>query len=258
MTIEPIGYFEARQQYPYDTARQGALAGENHGVVTLVPGCNYEQALQDLDGFSHIWLLYQFHHNPHWKPLTMPPRGKRKVGVFASRAPYRPNPIGMSCVELAGIDGLRLEVRYHDLLDGTPILDIKPYLPYADSVPHATCGWLAELDDSPWRIAFESAAEQQLAWLESRGAGCIRGFLLQQLAEQPLNGKKKRLRLLDGGSATWEIAYRTWRVRFAARSEERAIDIQRVYSGYNDRELHDSADPYGDKALHRAFQTEFS
>lgn len=255
MTIEPIGFFEARQQYPYDAARQGALAGENHGVITLNPGCNYEQALQDLDGFSHIWLLYQFHHNAHWKPLIMPPRGIRKVGVFASRAPYRPNPIGLSCVELIAIDGLRIEVRSHDLLDGTPILDIKPYLAYADSVPEATTGWLAEIDNSPWQITFAPAAEQQLAWLEGRGSGCIRRFLLQQLAEQPLNVKKKRLRPCDTGA--WEIAYRTWRIRFAARADERVIDIQRIYSGYTAEDLHDATDPYADKAIHRAFQEEF-
>lgn len=256
MILEPIGYFEAQQRYSYDAARQGALAGENRGVVVLNPGCNYEQALQDLGGFSHSWLLYQFHHNPNWKPLVMPPRGIRKVGVFASRAPYRPNPIGLSCVELVAINGLRLEVRNHDLLDGTPILDIKPYLPYADSVPEATTSWLAELDDSPWQINFAPSAEQQLAWLEGRGAGCIRGFILQQLAEQPLNVKKKRLRPLDTGA--WEIAYRTWRICFIAHSEDRVIDIQMVYSGYTAEELHDSADPYGDKAIHHAFQETFA
>ncbi len=256
MTFEPIGVFSAPQQYPYDAARQGTLAGENHGVVILNPGCNYEQALQDLDGFSHLWLLYQFHHNPNWKPLILPPRGLRKVGVFASRAPYRPNPIGLSCVELVAVHGLRVEVRNHDLLDGTPILDIKPYLPYADSVPEATGGWIEEISETPWQITTAPPAEEQLVWLEQHSLGCIRPFLLQQLTEQPFNTKKKRLRLLEDGAL--EIAYRTWRIRFTACPEERQIELQAIYSGYTAKEIRDTTDLYKDKKLHCNFQAVFS
>ena len=124
MHFEPIGTFHCTARYPYDAARQSPIAESNGGCVLLEIGHNHEQALQDLEGFSHIWLIYVFHHNPNWRPMVQPPRASRKVGVFASRAPYRPNPIGLSCVELISIQGLCVNVGPHDLLDGTPILDI--------------------------------------------------------------------------------------------------------------------------------------
>ena len=255
MQIEPIGFFRALQHYPYDAARQGALAPETRGEVVLERGRNFEQALQDLDGFSHIWLLFQFHQNERWKPVVQPPRGHRKVGVFACRAPYRPNPIGLSCVELLRVDGLRIEVRGHDLLDGTPILDIKPYLAYADSVPGATRGWLDEIEDARWGVSCSPEASVQLDWLEAQGAGCVRDFLVQQLSERPLDTKKKRLTRLEANA--WEIAYRTWRIRFSPCPETHRIEIESVRSGYTPQEIREEDDPYRDKDLHAAFRTRF-
>ena len=161
--MEPIGLFRCAATHRYDAARQPSIAGKaSTGAVELFPGHGYEQALRDLPGFSHIWLLYLFHHNTHWKPVIRPPRANRKVGVFASRAPYRPNPIGLSCVALLGVEGRTLTVGAHDLLDGTPILDIKPYLAYTDSVPQATQGWLDELGEAPWTVLCAGDTETKL------------------------------------------------------------------------------------------------
>lgn len=253
ITFTPIGVFRCRETWPYDAARQGALAAANEGEVQLRCGCNYEQALRDLAGFSHVWLVFTFHRNRAWKPLVRPPRGSRKVGVFASRAPYRPNPIGLTCVELAAVDGLTLRVRGHDLLDGTPILDIKPYIPYADAVPNARTGWLAaaERDDPLWDVAFSPEAEAQVQWLEAHGAGCLSAFFRQQLGTAPLDATRKRLRRRADG--TWEIAYRTWRAEFTTDPEGRRVCVLRLRSGYSRTALASVADRYGDKAVHRAF-----
>jgi tRNA-Thr(GGU) m(6)t(6)A37 methyltransferase TsaA len=97
---------------------------------------NFEQALKDLEGFERIWVIYLFHLNDSWKPMVTPPRNKgKKVGVFASRSPHRPNGIGLSCVTLNRIEGLNIYISNSDILDGSPVLDIKPYLPWSDSFP---------------------------------------------------------------------------------------------------------------------------
>lgn len=256
MQFEPIGTFHCTAQYPYDAARQPVIAASGDGYVLLKKGRNYEQALQDLDGFSHIWLVYLFHHNPHWKPMIQPPRASRKVGVFASRAPYRPNPIGLSCVECVSIEGLRINVGPHDLLDGTPVLDIKPYLPYADSFPEAVCGWVEDVARDLWEVCFTSEAAQQLDWLEQVGVQAIRAFLQQQLCEHPFNQQRKRIRPLD--ETRWEIAYRTWRIDYLADEAARKVMVERVRSAYTEADLLSLEDRYKDKTQHREFRNVFS
>ena len=103
-------------------------------------------ALRDLEGFERIWVVFAFHRSEGWTPLVRPPRGRGKRGVFATRSPHRPNAIGLSCVELAAVEGRRLTLRGVDLLDGTPVLDIKPYVPYADAFPEARAGWIDGVD----------------------------------------------------------------------------------------------------------------
>lgn len=251
MQIVPIGVFHCSGKHPYDAARQGSVSADSTGRVELDAGQNFEQALQDLGGFSHVWLLFQFHHNKAWKPVVQPPRGNRKVGVFASRAPYRPNNIGLTCVRLLSVSGRTLEVADHDLLDGTPILDIKPYLTYADSFPEATLGWLDDLDEPVWTVSFSGGAQEQVRWLESNGVACLEAFLVQQLADEPFNRKRKRLRQLS--DVEWEIAYRTWRARFTADESPCAIRVEAITSGYTPEDLASDADPYEDKAVHRAY-----
>lgn len=253
IVFEPIGIFHCDQRYTYDAPRQGTLATEATGVVELADGRNFAQAVQDLAGFERIWLLYLFHQNENWKPLVRPPRGERKVGVFASRAPYRPNPIGLSCVRLVAVEGTRVLVAEHDLLDGTPILDIKPYLPYADSFPEARAGWVDELAEPEFAVSFSPVAEEQLTWLESQGLVALRPFLRDQLTIRPTDPSRKRLREL--GENRWEIAYRTWRAEFVLSSKE--ILVEDIASGYRPDELLAASDRYGDKPLHRSFLARF-
>ena len=144
--FEPIGYLKCERSYHEEQPRQGNLSA-SQGYIELILGHNYEQGLKDLDGFSHIWLIYEFHQNKTWRPLANPPRtdGKGRKGVFATRSPYRPNQIGLSCVKLISIEKNKIFIADSDLLNNTPILDIKPYIPYADSHPDARGGFTDEL-----------------------------------------------------------------------------------------------------------------
>ncbi|MBL0164219.1 MAG: tRNA (N6-threonylcarbamoyladenosine(37)-N6)-methyltransferase TrmO [Xanthomonadales bacterium] len=104
------------------------------------------QAYRDLEGFERIWLIFAFHRSEGWKAEVRPPRGGGKRSVLATRSPHRPNAIGLSAVELIGIEPGALTVRGIDLLDATPILDIKPYVPYADAFPDSRAGWIDDID----------------------------------------------------------------------------------------------------------------
>ncbi len=252
--ISPIGFFSCDETYTYDVPRQGILAGENEGVVHLLPNMGFEQALFRLDSFSHIWLVFLFDRNDTWKPMILPPRhSKRKVGLFASRSPYRPSGIGMSCVRLVSVSGLDIHVQGHDLLDGTPILDIKPYLPYADSFPDASPGWIAgddASDEAQFQIHFFEEASEQLAWLEGRGVSCLRSFIMDRLGLAPLD--KRRNRLCNGINGHHVLAYRTWRVLFDVDGS--TVTIHSIRSGYSNADLSSLDDKYGDKQLHRLFR----
>ncbi|MBQ7650889.1 MAG: tRNA (N6-threonylcarbamoyladenosine(37)-N6)-methyltransferase TrmO [Victivallales bacterium] len=252
--ISPIGFFSCDETYAYDVPRQGVLAGTNEGIVRLLPDMGFEKAIYRLDSFSHIWLIFLFDKNATWKPMILPPRHtRRKVGVFASRSPYRPSGIGLSCVRLLSVDGLDIHVQGHDLLDGTPILDIKPYLPYADSFPDASPGWTAgddSPDDTQFQIQFSEDAAAQLSWLEGRGVACLRQFIMDRLSASPLD--KRRNRLCPDIDGYHVLAYRTWRVLFTL--DGNVVTIHSIRSGYSDTDLSSPDDKYHDKQLHRLFR----
>jgi tRNA-Thr(GGU) m(6)t(6)A37 methyltransferase TsaA len=248
MTLEPIGTFFADSKYPYEARRQ-ASADNSLGEIRLNPG--FEQALEDLEGFERLWIIFQFHHNSDWKPKVMPPRGPRiKRGVFATRAPYRPNALGLSCVRLIKVEGLRVIVEGHDLLDGTPILDIKPYLPYADAFPEAKVGWLEDIESEKWQVNFSPQAEQQIKWLERQGLTQLKSFIQAQLEFDPLDNKRKRV---EKYKENFRLSYRTWRAEFTADEGTRSIHIESIHSGYSEADLSKLEDPYEDKNLHREF-----
>lgn len=155
-----IGYVHSPYKERFGTPRQPPVTEQTlddraqDASIELVAGRNFEQALKDLEGFEYIWVLAWLHLNEGWNPQVIPPRGpKVKRGLFATRAPHRPNPIGLSALKLTGIEGRTLKVRGIDLLDGTPVLDIKPYIPYSDAFPKARAGWLEGLKaDEPDRF----------------------------------------------------------------------------------------------------------
>lgn len=145
MNITPIGIIRTPFKDKFGIPRQQGLSESAWGIIELDSHPFFQQALYRLDSFTHIWIIFHFHKHDAkaWKPTIRPPRlgGRERVGVLASRSPHRPNPIGMSCVKLDRIEGNKVYVSGVDLLDETPILDIKPYLPYADIISDAGSGW---------------------------------------------------------------------------------------------------------------------
>lgn len=155
-TGHPIAFVRSPYRHRIDAPHQstvvaGTETGDRAEAVIEFVADFPPAAYRDLAGFARIWLLYVFHRSEGWKAEVKPPRGGGKRSVLATRAPHRPNAIGLSAVELLGIDGNTLRVRGVDLLDGTPILDIKPYVPYADAFPDAAAGWIDALDASTGR-----------------------------------------------------------------------------------------------------------
>ena len=251
--LEPIGYFRGAAEWKFDAPRQGVFDGVR-GVVELLPRHNFEQALRDLEGFGRIWLIFLFNRNGgKWRPTTRPPvpaPGRERIGTFASRSPYRPNPIGLSCVRLLGVRGLSVEVAEADLLDGTPILDIKPYIPAADSFPDAAAGWVDAQDADAWTVAAGDEFEALAARVLALGGPDLESTARVQLSHAPFDDSRKRVeRTPEGGT----LSLRMFRVDFAADETARAVTLIRIRSGYTPAELADSADPYRDKPLHRAF-----
>ena len=152
VSIVPIGVVRSPHTERHGTPRQPGIVGKGSDGVLQASQIDIDPqripllALRDLDGFDRIWVISYLHLNPNWGPLVRPPRGKKKRGVLSTRSPHHPNPIGLSVVQLTHIEGLRLHVLGLDLIDGTPILDIKPYVPYCDAFPDSTAGWVDELD----------------------------------------------------------------------------------------------------------------
>lgn len=154
-SFDPIGWVSSPYQRRFGTPQQAAAVDSELDAVLELDGARIpEAALSDLVGVDRIWVLSFLHRSGTWGPLVRPPRGARvRRGLFATRSPDRPNPIGLSAVQLVRVEGLRLHVRGVDLLDGTPILDIKPYVPYADAFPDARAGWIDELGPSELQFA---------------------------------------------------------------------------------------------------------
>lgn len=170
-SMRAIGHIRTEFPEKFGIPRQSGLVEELRGEVVLAPEFRNGDALRELQGFSHLWLLWVFSQSTEagWSPTVRPPRlgGNARVGVFASRSPFRPNPLGLSCVRLDAVErtadrGTVLRVSGADLLDGTPILDIKPYLPYADCHPDAVPGWTAGAGDGTLRVQCPEALLTQV------------------------------------------------------------------------------------------------
>jgi tRNA-Thr(GGU) m(6)t(6)A37 methyltransferase TsaA len=167
--FQPIGIVHSCFPEKFGIPRQPGLVKEATAVLELFPPYNRIEALDGLEAFSHLWLIFVFHASLQevWKPTVRPPRlgGNKRVGVFASRSMYRPNPIGLSVVELEGVDITAAQPRIYlkgvDLLDGTPVLDIKPYLPYVDAIANAHGGYAHDTPESHLRVSFSSQAVSQ-------------------------------------------------------------------------------------------------
>lgn len=257
----PIAYVRSDAKFRCDAPRQSVFS-ETGSILEFVPDARFELALADLRGFGRIWVIFCFHLNTgtEWHAKVRPPvsaSGKR-YGVFATRSPHRPNPIGLSCVELLEVGKGMLRIGANDLLDGTPVLDIKPYLPEADAFPDSAVGWKSELVETPWTLRYAEAFEVRAAWLLSVAQLDARRFCEVQLVRNPLDKRRKRITILDEMTHRFAIGYRTWQVVFRLNPESRVITVETLLSHYRkDELLPGSDDPYGDKDSHRLFHQRF-
>jgi len=252
MNFEPIGHFHGGAARKYEAPRQGVFDG-GAGRIELLPGRNFETALRDLDGFERIWVVFVFDRNDGiWRPTAHPPvtaPGKARIGGFASRAPYRPNPIGLSCVRLVGVKGRVVEVEEADLLDGTPILDLKPYIPAADSFPTARAGWVEAQDH--WQVTATPEFESAAAVIRNAGGQDLLATALQQLSGDPFDSARKRV--MRTSETTGVFSVRMFRLDFTVDPAARQVTLNRIRSGYSPEELAVPEDPHQDKSIHRCF-----
>jgi tRNA-Thr(GGU) m(6)t(6)A37 methyltransferase TsaA len=190
MDFEPIGTVRSCFPEKFGIPRQSGLVPAASAVIRLKPDRALRESLRGLAGFSHLWVIFVFHAAGPWKPLVRPPRlgGGRKTGVLATRSPHRPNPIGISVVRVVRVlpgasAGPEIHVSGGDFLDGSPVLDVKPYLPYADSVPRAQADWASR---RPKRIpvSFAASARSACRELAARHPGLSR-LIRQMVAEDP-------------------------------------------------------------------------
>lgn len=206
----------------FGVPRQSGLASALESTIVFEPEFRNPDALRGIEDFSHIWLIWQFDRTLRegWSPTVLPPKlgGKTRVGVFATRSPFRPNSIGLSSVRLTGVelqtkDGPILHVAGADLVDGTPIFDIKPYLPYADAHPDAVDGFEGKRHAEPLRVVFPPELEAQIPPEKREGlrqalaCGPIPGYQHDPTRRYGFNfcGRDVRFTIEDGSLTVVEI-----------------------------------------------------
>jgi len=246
MIIEPIAYFHSPLTSKFGIPRQSGLADDLAGTIVFEPAYRREEAVRGLEQFDYLWLIWEFSANRQDKPLTShpsplishsssltshpspltskltvrPPRlgGNERVGVFASRSPFRPNRLGLSCVyinkvEMTDKEGPVIHVRGADLMDGTPIYDIKPYVTYADSHPEARSGFVDQKEWQPLQVEMSPSLAVLFAADELQG---LRQVLAQdprpryhddarRVYGMPFAGRDVRFRVSDGVLTVVEV-----------------------------------------------------
>jgi len=217
--FEQIGVIRSPYKEKFAVPRQPGLVTRGVGELHLVTPYNQADAVRGLEAFSHLWVVFVFHQTMEggWRPTVRPPRlgGNARMGVFATRSTFRPNPIGMSLVELKGIrchkDQVILELGSLDLVDGTPVIDIKPYLPFAEALPDARASYAQEAPQADMPVSFAPVLLPDLIQLEKRYPH-LRDFIVEVLAQDPRPAYRKEE---DAGKtyAVWLLDFNVrWRV----------------------------------------------
>lgn len=248
LVCRPIGFVRSPFRERAEAPRQASAARDARGTIELLPGHDFEHALSDLELWPYLWVIFWFHLNEGWRPKVLPPRSAKRRGVFATRAPYRPNPLGLSVVKLEKVEGLVLHVSALDMLDATPVLDLKPYVPYADALTDAQGGWLETgLDPQPgFEVEIAETAARELAYLRDSWNIELESSIRRVLALGPQQHAYRRIRRV--GDA-FVLAVKDFRARFTVDGQR--IVVHAITSGYRPRELATNSAPELD--AHRAF-----
>ena len=224
-TFHAIGRIQSPLKEKFGLPRQPGLVPQLKGQIEILPPYDREEAFKELAGYSHIWILSVFHLalREHWQATVRPPRlgGNERVGVFASRAPYRPNPIGMSLCALHDIERsqgrLLLSISGCDLVDGTPVLDIKPYLPYSDHVDNARAGFTDAVPRDLLKVNWSTQAQQQLSQYRTLYPDLLE--LAQRLiAQDPRPAYQRDAQAHEYGMRLYDL-----NLRFVVRDDEATI-----------------------------------
>lgn len=217
LNLKVIGSIESPYEEKFAIPRQPGLVSAAKSSIVFSKAFNREELLRGLDEFSHIWIVFLFHEaiRDQWKPMVRPPRlgGNQKVGVFASRSPFRPNPIGLSVVKKSQITNIkgqwRIEFEGGDLLNETPVIDVKPYVPYADAIIDADGAYAEEAPLAEAQVRFLPSAQSQLGNYQQKHPELQR-LIEQVLAQQPQPAYKK-MRSESYGMKLYDINIR-WHI----------------------------------------------
>lgn len=251
LSLEPIGVFRAAALKKYELPRQPHSSGQS-GEVILAEGKNFEQALEGLESFDRVWLLFAFHQAKGWRPKVLPTRALQKIGLFATRSPYRPSSLGLSCVKLIEIKKRTLTIEGSDLIDSTPIFDIKPYIPYCDSFPDSKAGWVDDLAGREYQLSWSERALEQRGYLQA-----THGVVFADEAFSVLRfflGPNHYNRVSHLYEDVYMLAYKSWRFVFSSNCFQQKIQILCIQSGYLPEELfRDTTTQSGDLIVHRDY-----
>ncbi|OBW90745.1 tRNA (adenine(37)-N6)-methyltransferase [Gallibacterium genomosp. 3] len=219
MQLQPIATIYTPYTEKFSVPRQPDLVKHGTGILELLPPYNVPECVRGLEQFSHLWLIFQFDRIPvgKWSPTVRPPRlgGNQRIGVFASRSTHRPNPLGLSKVRLDHIEIKQGKVQLHlgsvDLVNGTPIFDIKPYLAYADSEPLAQSSFAQTKPEATLQVIFTPAAKQQASILASQYPDLLE--LITEVLQQDPRPAYQQRQISDRiyGMTLWDINIQ-WRM----------------------------------------------
>ncbi len=232
-SLKPIAFFRNRGSHgarptKKDLPRQGPLS-EQRGVIQLENWVNPPQSLSCIEGFSHLWIIFGFHESRQARTMVRPPkRPDLKVGVYASRAPYRPNGLGLSVVRLETREGHKLYVSQCDLLEDTPVFDIKPYLPEFESHPNALSGWTTENIQGPFSLNVTPQAQEQIDFLREATGVDLGKFASIHLTHYPFPTPSKRIDQLAAQNH-FTLAHGQWRIHYLISSTVHPLELQILF-----------------------------
>ena len=222
LLLKPVAYYRGPFGSKFGIPRQSSLAPDIEGRIVFTEEFRVREALRGLEGFSRLWLIWGFSevHQEGWSPMVKPPKlgGNKRMGVFATRSPYRPNPIGLSSVKLIGIENGELIVSGADVLDGTPIYDIKPYLSFSDSHPDAQNGFAEETKDRTLEIVFYPGIDQVLTRC------CPRDTLVQEISY--ILAQDPRPAYQDDPEREYKMDYAGYRITFTVK--DAIVDVKKI------------------------------
>ena len=220
MELKVIAYAHNGHTDKFGIPRQSREESPILTRIVFEPDYRIPEALRGIEGYSHLWLLWGFSEVDSWSPTVRPPRlgGNTRMGVFATRSPYRPNPIGLSSVKLIGIENGELIVSGADVLDGTPIYDIKPYLSFSDSHPDAQNGFAEETKDRTLEVVFYPGIDQVLTRC------CPRDTLVQEISY--ILAQDPRPAYQDDPEREYKMDYAGYRITFTVK--DAIVDVKKI------------------------------